>query len=62
MLGVSYLAPTNKFIVRDRDPEGVRGGRDLYWFEQNIHTSNHWWLTLPTSLMIKLVVGVTSSR
>jgi hypothetical protein len=40
----------------------VRKEHDLYWFGQNIPTSSHWWLALPAPLMIKLVVGVTSSR
>ncbi|PWZ26874.1 hypothetical protein Zm00014a_034737 [Zea mays] len=35
----------------------ARRTQDLYWFGQNVFTSSHRWLTLPTPLMIKLVVG-----
>jgi hypothetical protein len=28
----------------------------------SVATSSHWWLALPAPLMIKLVVGVTSSK
>jgi hypothetical protein len=36
--------------------------QDSYWFGQNVPTSKHRWLALQTPLMIKLVVGVTSSQ
>jgi hypothetical protein len=40
----------------------ARMAQYLYWFGQNVPTSSHRWLALLTPLMIKLVVGVTSSR
>jgi hypothetical protein len=53
-IGVSNLSPTSKFIVH------VLGSRrcawwaqDLYWFGQNVPTSSHQRLALPTPLMIK---------
>jgi hypothetical protein len=62
-VGVSYLTPTCQFIVRVLGSRGcVQRAQDLYWFGQNIPTYNHRWLVLPAPLMIKLVVGVTSSR
>jgi hypothetical protein len=59
-VGVSYLALITKFIVRITSSRGRRA-QDLYWFRQSVPTSSHQWLALPTPLMIKLVVGVTSS-
>jgi hypothetical protein len=64
-VGVSYLAPTSKFIVRVPGSKGCARARrvqDLYWIGQNVPTSSHRWLVLSAPLMIKLVVGVTSSR
>jgi hypothetical protein len=62
-VSVSYLASTSKFIVRVLSSGGcARRAQDLYWFGQNVPTSSHRWLALPAPLMIKLVVGVTSSR
>jgi hypothetical protein len=63
IVGVSYLAPTSKFIVRVSGSGGcARRAQDLYWFTQNVSTSSHRWLVLPAPLMIKLVLWVTSSR
>jgi hypothetical protein len=57
------LAPTTKFTVPVLGSRGcTRRASDLYWFRQNVHASSHCWLVLPATLMIKLVVGVTSSR
>jgi hypothetical protein len=62
-VGVSYLASTSKFIMHDPGSGGcVQRAQDLYWFWQNVPTSNHRWLALRARLMIKLIVGVTSSR
>jgi hypothetical protein len=62
-VGVSYLAPTSKLIMCVPGSKGcVRRTQDLYWFGQNVPTSSHRWLALPAPLMIKFVVGVTSSR
>jgi hypothetical protein len=62
-VGVSYLAPISKFIIC---VPGFRGcawrAQDLYWFGESVPTSSHRWLALSVPLMIKLVVGVTSSR
>jgi hypothetical protein len=53
-VGVSYLAPTSKFIVRVLGSRGcARWAQGLYWYTQNIPTSSHWWLALPAPLMIK---------
>jgi hypothetical protein len=61
LVGVSYLAPTSKFIVRGLGFRGcARRAQGLYWFGQNIPTSSHQWLALPAPLIIKLVVRVTS--
>jgi hypothetical protein len=60
---VPYLAPTIKFIVCVPGSRGcVRRAQDLYWFGQNVPTYSHRWLSLPTPLMVKLVVWVKSSR
>jgi hypothetical protein len=63
IVGVLYFTPTSKFIVRILG-SGVCAWRakDLYLCGQNVPTSIHWWLELPAPLMIKLVVGATSSR
>jgi hypothetical protein len=62
-VGVSYLTPISKFIVRIPGFRGcVRRAQDLYWFGQNVSTSSHQWLALLALLIIKFVVGVTSSR
>jgi hypothetical protein len=59
---VSYLALTSKFIVRVPGSGGcARRAQDLYKFGQNVPTSSHRCLALLAPLMIKLVVGVTSS-
>jgi hypothetical protein len=61
IVSVSYLTPTSKFIVRVPGSGGcARRAQGLYWFRQNVPTFSHRWLVLPTPLMIKLVVGVTS--
>jgi hypothetical protein len=61
-VGVSYLAPTSKFIVRVLGSGGrAQRAQDLYRFGQNVPTSSHRWLALPVPLMIKLLVGVTGS-
>jgi hypothetical protein len=42
IVGVSYLAPTNKFIVCVLGSRGcARRAQDLYWFGQNVPTFNH---------------------
>jgi hypothetical protein len=52
--GVSNLALTSKFIVRvPGSGRCARWTQDLYWFGQNVPTSSHKRLTLPTPLMIK---------
>jgi hypothetical protein len=62
-VGVSYLAPISKFIVRVPGSGGCAWrAQGLYWFGQNVPTSIHRWHALPTPLMIKLIVGVTSSQ
>jgi hypothetical protein len=62
-IGVSYLSLTSKFIVCVSGSRGcARMPQDSYWFGQNVPTSKHRWLALQTPLMIKLVVGVTSSQ
>jgi hypothetical protein len=51
---VSNLASTSKFIVRVLGfKRYARWTQDLYWFRQNVPTSSHWWLALPTPWMIK---------
>jgi hypothetical protein len=53
-VGVSNLALTSKFIMRVPGSERrARCAQDLYWFGQNVLTSNHRWLALPTPFMIK---------
>jgi hypothetical protein len=60
LVAVSYLAPTSKFIVRISGSE--RRGHTIYTGSgQNVPTFSHRWLALIAPLMIKLVVGVTSS-
>jgi hypothetical protein len=59
---VSYLGPISKFFMHVLSSGGcARMAQDLYWFGQNVPTSSHQCLALPTPLMIKLVVGVTRS-
>jgi hypothetical protein len=60
-VGVLYLVPTSKFILR------VSGSRGCVWRTQDFilvraeHPYiNHWWLALLALLMIKLVVTVTT--
>jgi hypothetical protein len=53
-VSVLNLALISKFIVRVlRYRVCARWAKDLYWFGQNVPTSSHRWLALPTSLMIK---------
>jgi hypothetical protein len=53
-VGVSNLTPTSKFVVCVPGfGRCARSAQDLYWFEQNIPTSSHRRLALPTPLMIK---------
>jgi hypothetical protein len=43
--GISYLAPASKFILRVLGSRGcAQRAQDLYWFRQNIPTSNHYGL------------------
>jgi hypothetical protein len=51
---VSNLASTSKFVVRVLGFKRCAWwAQDLYWFRHNVPTSSHWWLVLPTPLMIK---------
>jgi hypothetical protein len=63
IVGVPYLALTSKFIVHVPGSRGcAQRAQGLYWFGQNVPTSSHRRLEVPTPLMIKVIVGVTSGR
>jgi hypothetical protein len=63
IVGVPYLALTSKFILHVLGSRGCgQRAQGLYWFGQNVPTSSHRRLEVPTPLMIKLIVGVTSGR
>jgi hypothetical protein len=54
LVSVSNLALTSKFIVRVLGLGAcARWAQDLYWFRQNVPTSNHQRLALPAPLMVK---------
>jgi hypothetical protein len=59
-VGVSYLAPTSKFILRVLGSGWcARRAQGLYWLRLNVPTFSHRRIALLAPLMIKLVVGVT---
>jgi hypothetical protein len=54
MCVVSNLTPTSKFIAHVPGSGGcAQWAQDLFWFRQDVPTSSHRWLALPTPLMIK---------
>jgi hypothetical protein len=62
-ISVSYITLTSKFIVHVMGSGGCAWwAQDLTLFGLNVPTSNHRWLVLLASLIIKLVVGVTSHQ